>query len=141
MSRHWSRSWLDKRRACALALVGYNVRSRKSEWMKSTVQDQNVLDLGNKASHDGSIVADVALFDDLGLGKTPSIVYFEYIDGMTVEFVRERLECEGLLEMLNWCCNMMGILKGLFEFSEFTGLLHPFTKKIRSESWSVLSIN
>lgn len=114
-----------------LALVGYHIRARKLEWMKPTGQDQTVIDLGNEASHNGAIGADVALFQDLGLGKTASTVSFEAMYGVSLSSVENRFACKRLLEILDWRCGMKDFLGYSFTDSAFNKLLDPFLSSIR----------
>jgi hypothetical protein len=108
-----------------LAIAGSYSRGRKLEWVRGDNQNENIVGLGNKASHYGMAAADAALYQD-SLSEIKRTDVPTYIDlyGIHPNFVWQHRDCKQFLEMLDWRGSMKDFqvhayANGAYELTKF----------------------
>lgn len=86
----------------ALARAGMYVRDRKLEWHSSGKQNQELIDLGHKASHYGMVLADAALYQSTSMSIRTDTLQYKSLYGVNPDFVWANQDCSELMDVLDW---------------------------------------
>jgi hypothetical protein len=109
-----------------------HIRLRKFEWTKpNSIQKKDLLDLGDKVSHYGTVLADALMFDDSCLMKqTTNISVFTAMYGVKPSFVLKNRASTKLMDILDW----RGAMKDFHDISQknTTYELSAFHKSLKT---------